>query len=140
MILTTGPIKTLEAIRETEKKYCSLALTIAVVIAIVCFILAFKPLGKGLILGAVFSIANFIIMGETLPMRIGHNRRRSTGISFVSIFGRYALMAIPLALSIKLSQFNLAATVCGLFMIQLVILTEHIVNLIQMKFRKTQLL
>lgn len=115
-------------------------MTIAVVIAIVCFILAFKPLGKGLILGAVFSIANFIIMGETLPMRIGHNRRRSTGISFVSIFGRYALMAIPLALSIKLSQFNLAATVCGLFMIQLVILTEHIVNLIQMKFRKTQLL
>lgn len=128
----------MEAIRETEKKYCSLALTIAVVVAIICFILAFKPLGKGLILGAVFSIANFIIMGETLPMRIGHTRRKSTGISLVSIFSRYALMAIPLALSVKFVQFNLAATICGLFMVQLVILTEHVINLIQMKSRKTE--
>lgn len=113
-------------------------MTIAVAVAIVCFILAFKPLGKGFILGAFFSITNFIIMGETLPMRIGHSRRRSTGISLVSIFSRYALMAIPLALSIKLNQFNIAATICGLFIVQLVILAEHVINLFQIKPRKTQ--
>lgn len=107
--------------------------------AIVLFILAFKPLGKGLILGALFSILNFIVIGETLPMRIGTTRRKSTGISMISLLGRYAMLAIPLVLAVNLDQFNLAATIFGLFMVQLVMLAEHVIYLIQSKFRKPQL-
>lgn len=96
-------------------------------------------MGKGFLLGALFSIANFIIMGETLPLRIGHTRRKSTGISLISLLGRYAMLAIPLALAVKTTQFHLAATICGLFIVQLMILSDHVFHLIQMKFRKPQL-
>lgn len=78
-------------------------------------------------------------MGETLPMRVGHSRRKSTGISLVSLSARYALLAIPLALAIKSAEFNLAATICGLFIVQAVIFTEHAFYLILTKYRKPQL-
>jgi hypothetical protein len=123
----------MEMVRETEKKYCSLALGIAVFAAIVCFLLAYEPAGKGLILGCLFSIANFLLMGETLPMRIGHSRKKITAIAFLLILVRYALLAIPLAVSIKLDQINLAGTVFGLFSVQLVIMADHISHLIKTK-------
>ncbi|MBS3756538.1 MAG: ATP synthase subunit I [Desulfobacterales bacterium] len=129
----------MEAIRKTEIKYCSRALTIALAVGIVCFLLALIPMGKGFILGSLFSIANFIIMGETLPLRIGHTRRKSTGISLVSMVGRYAMLAIPLALAVKTARFDLAATICGLFIVQLMILSEHVFHLIHNKFRKPRL-
>jgi len=131
--------KKMETIRETEKIYCSIALAFAVIAGILCFILALEPIGKGLILGTLFSIINFVLMGETLPMRIGHSRKKSAGISFLLIFLRYGLLAIPLALSIKLNRFNMAATVVGLFSVQLVIMTEHISRHIKMRTQKKQL-
>ncbi|MDZ7831043.1 MAG: ATP synthase subunit I [Desulfobacterales bacterium] len=130
--------KRMEAVRETEKHYCSIALGIAVIAAIICFMLAFKPIGKGLILGSLFSAANFILMGETLPMRIGRSRKKAAGISFLLILLRYVLMAIPLVLSIQMAQFHLAATIIGLFSVQLVIMSEHISRHIRMKTRKSQ--
>jgi hypothetical protein len=127
----------MEAIRETEKHYCSIALAIALITGIICFMLALKPLGKGLILGSLFSAANFTLMGETLPMRIGHSPKKITGIAFLLILIRYALLAIPLVISIKLIEFNLAGTVFGLFSVQLIIMADHISRLI--KFRTNKL-
>lgn len=135
---TTIIKKRMEAVRETEKHYCSIALGIAVIAGIICIILAFKPIGKGLILGSLFSTANFILMGETLPMRIGRTRKKAAGISFLLIFLRYVLLAIPLILSIHLAQYHMAATIIGLFSVQLVIMTEHISRHIRMRTRKTQ--
>jgi len=126
----------MEAIRETEKHYCSIALAIALIAGIICFMLALKPLGKGLILGSLFSAANFILMGETLPMRIGHSQKKITGIAFLLILIRYALLAIPLVISIKLIEFNLAGTVFGLFSVQLIIMADHISRLIKLRTNK----
>lgn len=125
----------MEQIRETQKKYCSLAITLAIFAGISFFLFGFKPIGKGLILGTIFSILNFILMGEALPRRLGQSKNKTMAFSFLSIFLRYGLMAIPIVAAIKLEQFNLAATVCGLFMVQLVILTDGIIRLI---FNSTQ--
>ena len=126
----------MEAIRETEKHYCSIALGITVIVGIICIMLSLKPIGKGLILGSLFSAANFILMGETLPMRIGYSRKKITGIAFLLILIRYALLAIPLVISIKLIEFNLAGTVFGLFSVQLVIMADHISRLIKLRTNK----
>lgn len=114
-----------EQIRQTEKKYCSLAISIAIFAGLALILLSFKTLGKGLILGTLFSVFNFILMGETLPMRLGVTRNKATLLSGASIVIRYALLAIPLAMSIKMPQYNLAATIVGLFMIQGLILGEQ---------------
>jgi len=84
-----------------------------------------KPIAKGLILGSVFSIVNFILIGETLPMRMGRSGRSVFMISLASIFFRYLLMAIPLIAAIKYAQFNVFAVIPGLFMVQGMIVADQ---------------
>ena len=105
-------------------------MTLAIFAGVCFFLFGLKPIGKGLILGTIFSILNFILMGESLPMKIGQSKKKTLGLSLGSIFVRYGLMAIPIIAAIKLERFNFAATVCGLFMVQLVILTDEIIRLI----------
>ncbi|MBC2714048.1 MAG: ATP synthase subunit I [Desulfobacteraceae bacterium] len=132
MTKTTG----MEQIRKTQKKYCSLAITFAIFAGIIFFLFDLKPIGKGLIFGTIFSIINFILMGETLPMKIGISRNKAAVFSFLSILLRYALLAIPLVSSIKLERFNIGATVCGLFMVQLVILADEMLHQFYFSTRK----
>lgn len=120
----------MEKIRQTQKKYGSIVITLAILAGTVLMLAGLKPAGKGLILGALFSILNFVIMGETLPMKINHSRKKTLGLSLGSVFIRYGLMAIPLVLAIKMEQFHFAATVCGLFMVQIIILTDSIIRLV----------
>ena len=87
-------------------------------------------MGKGLVLGAIFSIANFILIGQTLPLRLGKSKRKTFFLSLGSIFFRYALMAIPIVVAVKFDQFDLVTAIIGLFMIQYVILAEHFFKLI----------
>ena len=128
----------METVRETERWYGAAALSIAVTVAIVCFLLGFKPAGKGLILGSLFSIANFTLIGETLPMRIGLSRKKVTVLAFLMILFRYALLAVPIATAIRLDQIQLAAVIAGLFIVQMVIMAEHLFRLILMKTRNKQ--
>ena len=126
----------MEQIRKTQKKYCSIAITIAIFVGLSFILFDLKPIGKGLILGTIFSIFNFILMGETLPMKIGISRARASVFSFLSILFRYGLLAVPLVLSIKFDRFHLATTVCGLFMIQLVILADGVIRMVYSTTRK----
>jgi hypothetical protein len=66
-------------------------------------------------------------MGETLPIKMGKSRPKTFFFSLGSILVRYLLMAVPLFLAIKMDQFNLVASICGLFMVQLMILADHLV-------------
>jgi len=118
----------MEQIRKTQKRYCSFAITLAIFAGISFFLFGLKPIGKGLILGTIFSILNFILMGESLPMKIGQSKTKTFGLSFMSIFFRYGLMTIPIITAIKLERFNIASTVCGLFMVQFVILADAIIQ------------
>ena len=117
----------IESVREAQKRYCSRAIIAAILIGLL-FILWNQPsVGKGLILGTLFSVFNFVLMGETLPSKIGKTKGRAAFISLLWILARYGLMVIPLAVGLKYQQFNFPAVICGLFLVQLMILGEQIV-------------
>ena len=126
----------MESVRQAEKKYCSRAIIIAIFIGFFCILADRKPVGKGLILGALFSVINFVLIGETLPMRVGKAKGKTFLIALGSIFFRYVLMAIPLILAIKFEQFNLFAAIVGIFLVQIVILADHLYRLIFSTSRK----
>ncbi|MFP4159872.1 MAG: ATP synthase subunit I [Desulfobacterales bacterium] len=121
-------MKPYEQIRKVEKKYCSTALILAVCAALILIAADMKPAGKGLILGTIFSAANFIVMGETLPGRISGSRRRASIFSGMLLLIRYAMLAVPLVFAVKLETLSLTATIIGLFMIQAMILAEQGIN------------
>ena len=117
----------MESVKETQKKYCSLAVVAAILIGLVMILAGQTPVGKGLILGTLFSVINFVLMGETLPVKMGKSKQKAFIFSLGSILFRYLLMAIPLFLAIKMEQFSLIASICGLFMVQLMILADHLI-------------
>lgn len=114
--------------REAQKKYCSRAFAAAIVIGGSLILAGLPALGKGLIVGAFFSILNFLIMAESLPYRLARTHRRAAVTSLLWLLPRYALMAIPLVLSLKFNLFHPATAAVGLFAVQMVILAEHLVH------------
>ncbi len=120
----------METIRETQKTIGSRALAIAVVFGLLLVLLGQKTLAKGLVLGSIFSVFNFVLMGQVLPLLLAPSRRQSVLISFGSILGRYFLLAIPLLIAVKMTDFDFWATALGIFMVQIVIVGEHVFRLI----------
>lgn len=120
----------MEAIRKTQKKFGSRALATAVVLGLLLVLLGQKPLAKGLVLGTLFSVFNFVLMGQILPILLAPSRRRSFLISFGSILFRYFLLAVPLLIAVKMTDFDFLATTLGIFMVPIVIMGEHLFRII----------
>jgi hypothetical protein len=120
----------METVKQVQKKYTALALTLSIAIGLLFILMGYKPVGKGLILGTIFSVLNFILMGKSIALRFGRSKAKTFSISMGSIIFRYLLLAIPLIAAIKFEQLNLVAAILGIFMIQLVILAEHVLTLI----------
>lgn len=120
----------IEAVRQTQKKYGSRAMIVAIVVAFGCILAGYPTFGKGLIIGTLFSIVNFVIMGETLPMRLGHSSRKSALVSFFVLVLRYGILSIPLILAVKTDQYNLVSVIIGIFLIQILIISERFTELI----------
>jgi len=119
------------AVKAVQKKYCSRAIVAAIVAGLPFIVGGYASIGKGLILGAIFSIINFILMGETLPLKIGTApRRKLFAMSLGSLGVRFSLLAIPIISAIKFAQFELVTTVIGIFMVQLMIVADHSLKLI----------
>jgi hypothetical protein len=118
------------AVKQVQKKYASLALTLSIGAGLLFILMGHKPVGKGLILGAIFSVLNFILMGKSIALKFGRSKAKTFSISIGSIIFRYLLLAIPLIIATKYEQFNLVAAILGIFLIQLVILAEHVLTLI----------
>ena len=123
----------MESIRDTQKKYCSTAIMVAIFAGLLFIANDQSAVGKGLILGTVFSIVNFVLMGQMIPHKIGKSKRKTFGLALGSIFFRYFLLAIPLILAVKLDQFHLISVIAGIFMVQMTILADHAV---QIAFRR----
>ena len=51
------------------KRYGGRALTTAIVAAVGCLLIGQPAMGRGLVLGTLMSVLNFVIMGMLLPMR-----------------------------------------------------------------------
>jgi len=109
-----------------QKRYGSRAMAAAIVLALGLILAGFKPQAKGLVLGTLFSVVNFVILGQTLPWRLGQSKRRATMAALASMAIRLALMAIPLAVAMQWGQVDVIAVVAGLFMVQGVILVDHV--------------
>ncbi len=97
---------------------------VAIALASALIVAGQKELAKGLILGSLFSVINFVLMGESLQMRLDRTRRSGKVVSFLLILLRFSLMSIPVIVSIRYTQFHMVATVAGLFMVQAVILSD----------------
>jgi hypothetical protein len=124
-------------IRETQKKYCSLALVTAIIIGFFLIIAGQSSLGKGLILGTLFSSINFALMGEVLPHKVGKSRGKTYLITLGSIVSRYVLLAVPIVMGIKFpDRFDLITVIIGIFMVQLVILWDYLKSAILLTRRK----
>ena len=121
----------MEPIKQIQKKFGSRAMVTAVVAGLVFILVGQKTMAKGLVLGSVFSVINFVLMGEILPMIISASRKRSVLFSFVSMLFRFLLLATPLILSIKLASLNFVTTAIGLFMVQIMIMGDHLLKLIK---------
>ena len=112
-------------------------MVVAIIAAFILILAGLKPVAKGLILGTIFSVINFVLIGQTLPLRLSHTKRKTFFLSIGSIFFRYALMAVPLILAVKFEQFHLPAAILGIFMIQLVILADYLLNLLTSRESRT---
>lgn len=98
----------------------------AIVLGFACILAGYKAIGKGLVLGTFFSIVNFVLIGVALPLRVAASGRKGFLLSLTSILGRYALLAVPLVVAVRSEAFDLWGAVVGIFMIQLVILLDHL--------------
>ena len=78
----------------------------AVVAGMVFILVGQKPIAKGLVLGSIFSVINFILIGEILPMIITASRKRSVLFSFVSMLFRFLLLSTPPCLVDKTREFE----------------------------------
>ena len=112
-------------VHDVEKKYGSRALLLAIGAGLLFLAIGQKAICRGLVLGGLFSTINFVLMGQMLQYRLSDNRRKSALKSLLGLALRYGVLAIPLILSVRSDRFDLAATVVGIFMVQLVILIEH---------------
>ena len=118
----------MESIKDTQKRYASRAMIVAICVALVAILLGYRPFGKGLVLGTLFSILNFILMGAMLPAKLNRSKNRATLKSLSGIILRYGLLAVPLIAAIKWVQFDFTATVMGLFLVPAGIIVDHIVT------------
>lgn len=96
-----------------------------VLVALLLFALGYKEVARGLVLGASFSVLNFMLLAQALGRQLGHSRRRATGVAFASIGVRFAVLAIPLMVALRLEPFDFWWTVVGLFCIPAAILVDH---------------
>jgi hypothetical protein len=115
-------------VRDTQKKYSTQAMGVGIIGALLFILAGQKAMGKGLILGTLFSVINFVLLGELLPLNLGHAKTKTFFVSLGSIIIRYGLIAVPLLVAIKFEQFNLWTVICGIFMIQIVILWDHLLK------------
>ncbi len=114
-----------DAITKVQKKICSWAMTSAIVLALVFIVLDEKAIAKGLVLGTLFSIINFVLLGRSIPMTLGQSVARARTIGLTSILCRYAVLAIPLILGVKLDALNFVAVVVGIFSVQIITLVDY---------------
>jgi branched-subunit amino acid transport protein AzlD len=111
---------------DIQKKYCSRAMMFSLAVAGMLILFDAKPEAKGLVLGTIFSIVNFVLMVRALPHRLNDNRKKAFMVSLGSIWIRYAILSIPLVIAFNSDALEFFAAAAGLFMIQIIILVHHL--------------
>jgi hypothetical protein len=126
---TPTPKNAMETIRVLQKRCCSRAMVIAIAAALVLILLGHKPLARGLILGTLFSIINFVLMAHSLQARIDKDRRQKL-FALMSVFLRFSLMAVPLIIALLFEPYHIVTAIIGLFLVQAILFLETLKNLL----------
>jgi hypothetical protein len=116
-----------EEAKQYQWRLCSRTMLIVLVLSIGCIVAQYRDIGKGLLLGTLFSILNFLLMGKFLLRTIGPSRGKTSLAALGSIVIRYGALAIPLVVGIQSDTIHFGAVVVGIFSVQIMILLEHVV-------------
>ena len=109
-----------------QRRICSHAITISLMLASIFVLTNANALAKGLLLGTLFSIANFLLLGMSLPLTLGKTRVRAGLIALGSLLLRYGLLSIPMVVGLKSAAFSFLAVVAGIFSIQVITMFEYL--------------
>ena len=110
-----------------RKRYCSSAMAVAIVVGFLLIALDYRPVGKGIILGTLFSILNFILMSMSIPSVVDRSAGGGALRSLGGVMFRYVFMAGALYVGIRYDSYNVFAVAGGLFSVQLIILADSVV-------------
>ena len=113
-------------VARVQRRICSRAITISLMLASIFVLTNANALAKGLLLGTLFSIANFLLLGMSLPMTLGKTRVRAGLIALGSLSLRYGLLSIPMVVGLKSAAFSFFAVVAGIFSIQVITMFEYL--------------
>jgi predicted lysophospholipase L1 biosynthesis ABC-type transport system permease subunit len=114
-------------VSQIQKRICSLAMSLALVFALIFLIFQEKAIAKGLVLGTFFSIINFVLLGKSIPLTLGRSRAWAGFIGLISILSRFIILAVPLIVALKSASFDFIAAIVGIFSVQLVTLLDYVV-------------
>ncbi|MCB2228853.1 MAG: ATP synthase subunit I [Desulfarculaceae bacterium] len=108
------------------KQVITRALLFAVGAALVLVLVGQAPWARGVALGAVASVANFLVMAWLLPRALDPARRRGQAFTVVSVALRFGLMAAALAVALSMpARVAPLAVAAGLFMVQFTLLSDR---------------
>ena len=114
----------MEAVRAIQKKTCSRAMLAAIAGAVVLMLAGEKAIGKGLVLGTLFSVVNFIVMAQLVQRTLSGSRARASASALGSILLRFSLLAVPLVVALRTDAVHFIGVVIGLFMVQLTLVFD----------------
>jgi hypothetical protein len=117
----------MDEVKNIQKKYSSQAMLMAICVAFIFILIGHKAIGKGFLLASIFSVINFVLMAQFSPLKLGKTRVKASSMALFSIILRYAILSVPLIISIKMSSLNFFAAVAGLFTIQLVMVLDQVI-------------
>lgn len=114
-------------VKQVRNRICYWTMLSGICLALFFVLIRERAIAKGLLLGTCFSCINFLILGRSIVMTIGHARPRAGLIALSSMLTRYIILAVPLIVAIKSASFNLVASIIGIFSIQIVTLIYYVV-------------
>ncbi len=105
---------------------CTNTMALATVVALVCNWAVSPTCAMGLVLGAVFSCLNFILIPVGWRFGEAAERKRASVISLASIIFRYMLLSLPLILAAKSSSISFWSAAAGIMAVQIYLVADSI--------------
>ena len=114
-------------VSQFQWRICSWALTSALIFSFLFLFFHENSIAKGLLLGTVFSIINFILLGIFIPMTLKQSRAKAGLFGFISILIRFIILAVPMIVAIKSASFEFIAVIAGIFSVQIVTFVHYVI-------------